>query len=454
MASHIYCEVRDYRLKCPDAEWDDFVKDVQDQIDALPPEEDRKKSEALEAERLHALLTSKSVWTEVGDERNQQVTLALKTNYTIAQTSLNLSETSDKVVESSIPLPKRASSTNRQSKSTKKVKNDLDKGPQISSPNKPRPGTKPTKESPIAEHIYIFSSIPGCKNDFPEYFQTMESYKVKSYLSDEIREWLRNLKTEPLNLAHKQLSIMMEKGFNDTHCHATSSVLNQFYHLVAHKPGHTLEVHNRERKYLVEQLAPLFTALEHTFGKLVFGYVEIQSDATKQVKHVVGNRSTTFNVDIVGICKFGKRNESVYCEQSGGPDSVLNNDSDHAYDDTVKVVNEAINGLRAKLLEFLDVPVDSLGEVMTFLLQVIATRITLACVKCVGKNKFVAIEMKTANIPASWEHVDEYEEVLDLIFCLEKEIEEQHKVEGMLRERRRQTKGHTGTKIRDWLSPN
>ncbi|KAI8587601.1 hypothetical protein BDZ88DRAFT_453848 [Geranomyces variabilis] len=65
--------------------------------------------------------------------------------------------------------------------------------------------------------------------------------------------------------------------------------------------------------------------------------------------------ATTYAVDVIGV--FGGDNaELLFLEQSGG--SCFEKCRPHAKDDSITVVNESINGLRARLCKFLDVPVE------------------------------------------------------------------------------------------------
>ncbi|KAJ1561216.1 hypothetical protein HK096_005546 [Nowakowskiella sp. JEL0078] len=251
--------------------------------------------------------------------------------------------------------------------------------------------------------------------------------------------------------ASKHVASMVKEGLKDKFCHVAANVVSQFLSIVFHQPGNALKSQSEERKYLCERLAPLFTLIEHTFNNIRWSYIEIASKATKQVMHVSGKRTTTFNVDIMGCLTTGESAELVFIEQSGGPD--LTNGSLHAIGDAEKVINEAINGLRAKLCNFLDVPVDVIRSVKSFLLQVIGTRLTLASVQCVGKNVFAVVELKTAMVPNSWDDVDMYEEVLDLLFCLENEVTKQQSCKKTLRARLRLSKKekYDGITIRDWL---
>ncbi|KAJ3169251.1 hypothetical protein HDU88_001048 [Geranomyces variabilis] len=80
-------------------------------------------------------------------------------------------------------------------------------------------------------------------------------------------------------------------------------------------------------------------------------WIERQTNATKDVNCMVlgTDDATTYSVDVIGV--FGGDNaEVLYLEQSGG--SAYEKNRPHAKDDSIKIANESINGLRAQTVPF------------------------------------------------------------------------------------------------------
>ncbi|KAJ3147030.1 hypothetical protein HDU89_005838 [Geranomyces variabilis] len=102
------------------------------------------------------------------------------------------------------------------------------------------------------------------------------------------------------------------------------------------------------------------------------GKIERHTNATKDINCMMlgTDDATTYAVDVIGV--FGGDNaELLFLEQSGG--SCFEKSRPHAKDDSIKVANESINGLRARLCKFLDVLVELAKKVRSYAMQLIGS---------------------------------------------------------------------------------
>ncbi|KAI9093780.1 hypothetical protein DFS34DRAFT_630313 [Phlyctochytrium arcticum] len=240
---------------------------------------------------------------------------------------------------------------------------------------------------------------------------------------------------------------------NDKNVHFAKAVLFDFWSAIRFNPLPQCA----ERKYLVTRFGPLLNHFEQTFGTVRFEWIEKQSQSTKDLQRQASgtklSRPSTFNVDMIGYARFDE-SEIIFVESSGGTGARNAKDFAHATEDGTKIIHEAIDGAKYRLAQYLDSPAENAKELKSFALHVIGDRMTLIAVTLVGANHFLAMECKSARLPASWHHVHEYHEVLDLLFYLKAETEEQAKVGRSLQRLKRvaSEENRDRPSVRDWVN--
>ncbi|KAJ3147769.1 hypothetical protein HDU89_005128 [Geranomyces variabilis] len=294
----------------------------------------------------------------------------------------------------------------------------------LSTPHKPTlPRTSvefaKRKHSLASSVVFISRSTKDTSSQYQQHVDLMDEMHMKVFCPSLVTALFEDLSKMPMgHEVGKYLGQAMSKTFADGNeeriYHMALATTTDFYNMVRYKPNACIPAHNAERKYLVEQISPVLKMVEHTFGTISFKWIERHTNATKDINCMMlgTDDATTYAVDVIGV--FGGDNaELLFLEQSGG--SCFEKSRPHAKDDSIKVANESINGLRARLCKFLDVPVELAKKVRSYAMQLIANRLTLMSLSIVGPNEYCFVELKSACFPFAWSEVDLLQDICDLM---------------------------------------
>ncbi|CAI2162742.1 16467_t:CDS:2 [Funneliformis geosporum] len=201
-------------------------------------------------------------------------------------------------------------------------------------------------------------------------------------------------------------------------------VLTDFYHLVDIFP--TISMNIGERKYIVQNVSPLFKFYERTFDLMYFNWIEAHSYAAKLAR--LPSESGIVKVDANGI-RIQDNQETWHLEVAGSP-SIFS--MKHANDNTRKSMNLELLTLIAVLREYLSAPIRLAKKLKVFSCQVIGDRITLYSLNLIEGGKFLAEELESAKIPFSFSSRMRYMGIFKMIARFHDELMEQEEIIGKL----------------------
>lgn len=177
-----------------------------------------------------------------------------------------------------------------------------------------------------------------------------------------------------------------------------------------------------ERKYIVERIAPLFKAIQSFYREYKFDWIEVQLDCIKDMKLLFPKFDLTLN-KADGVCiKSASNKEIVFIEVSGGPEDIVEK---HVREDTEKLIKEAMFGLVSLLRDYLDKNVEISKNVRTYMVQVIGDRMTLSEIRLVEKHLYTVSQIKSAVLPFSFDEVEKFLEIFELLYTLLSGLERQ-----------------------------
>ncbi len=128
-----------------------------------------------------------------------------------------------------------------------------------------------------------------------------------------------------------------------------------------------------ERKYTVEQIVPLFKGIQSVYREYKFDWIEVQLECIKDMKLLFPNFDLTLN-KADGVCmKASNNKEIVFIEVSGGPEATVEK---HVWEDTEKLIKEAMFGLVSLLRDYLDKNSTNAKNIRTYMVQVIGNVFT------------------------------------------------------------------------------
>ncbi|CAI2192526.1 1607_t:CDS:2, partial [Funneliformis geosporum] len=170
-----------------------------------------------------------------------------------------------------------------------------------------------------------------------------------------------------------------------------------------------------ERKYTVEQIMPLFKAIQSVYREYKFDWIEVQLECIKDMKLLFPNFDLTLN-KADGVCmKASNNKEVVFIEVSGGPEATVEK---HVWEDTEKLIREAMFGLVSLLRDYLDKNSTGAKNIRTYMVQVIGDRMTLSEIRLVGKHFYTVSQIKSAVIPFAFDDVEKFFEIFELLYIL------------------------------------
>ncbi|RIA97795.1 hypothetical protein C1645_813672 [Glomus cerebriforme] len=170
-----------------------------------------------------------------------------------------------------------------------------------------------------------------------------------------------------------------------------------------------------ERKYTVDRIVPLFKAIQSVYREYSFDWIEVQASCIKDIKELFPEIDFTLNkVDGIGS-KVSNNKEIIFIEVSGGPENAV---LKHVKEDTEKLIKEAMFGLISLLRGYLGKGAEKARNICVYMVQCIGDRITLSEV-CLDKKHFYKIsQIKSAMLPFSFDEVEKFMEVFELLYAL------------------------------------
>uniref|UniRef100_U9UG48 Uncharacterized protein n=1 Tax=Rhizophagus irregularis (strain DAOM 181602 / DAOM 197198 / MUCL 43194) TaxID=747089 RepID=U9UG48_RHIID len=180
---------------------------------------------------------------------------------------------------------------------------------------------------------------------------------------------------------------------------------------------------------------------DHPFRKIceiiLYDFFSMSSEAT--LNRDIGERKYTFIKDVKSVFpefdftlskvdgigfKTGSNKELVFIEISGGPESPVEK---HVKEDTEKLIKEAMFGLISLLRDYLDKNAEYARNICTYMVQGIGDRITLSKLQLDQKHFYKVLQIKLAKLPFSFDEVEKYLEVFELLYALISELKNTQK---------------------------
>ncbi|CAG8474489.1 3956_t:CDS:10 [Paraglomus brasilianum] len=230
-----------------------------------------------------------------------------------------------------------------------------------------------------------------------------------------------------LNTRKEDFKKALEETVNDEHdmfrlyC---KKVLSNFYDLVDIFP--MIPVSMGERKYIVQNVSPLFTFYERTFGLVYFDWIESHSRAAKLARSP--SESGIVKVDANGIRV--RDNQEVWHLEVAGSPYIFS--TKHAGDNARKSMNLELVTLVAVLREYLSAPIRLAKRLKIFSCQVIGDRITLYSLSLMEEGKFLAEELESAKFPLSFAARIRYIGIFKMMARFHDELMEQEEIIGKI----------------------
>ncbi|CAG8692410.1 834_t:CDS:2 [Gigaspora margarita] len=173
-----------------------------------------------------------------------------------------------------------------------------------------------------------------------------------------------------------------------------------------------------ESKYTVDRII-LYLRLSNLFYReYTFDWIEVQANCIKDAKMLFPNFDLKLNkVDGIGL-KVSSNKEVVFIEVSGGPENAI---LKHVREDTEKLIKEGMFGLVALLRDFLDKNAENARNICTYMFTT-GDRITLSELRLDRKQYYKISQIKSAILQFSFEEVEKFIEVFELLYALVAEL--------------------------------
>ncbi|CAB5364115.1 unnamed protein product [Rhizophagus irregularis] len=197
----------------------------------------------------------------------------------------------------------------------------------------------------------------------------------------EIRIWIVNVLLSEKDVFESNIMAPL----NSTQAHPfkqiCKTILYDFFSMTDKGP---LNRFIGERKYTVDRIVPLFKAIQSVYREYSFDWIEVQASCIKDIKELFPEFDFTLNkVDGIGS-KVSSNKEIIFIEVSGGPENAV---MKHVKEDTEKLIKEAMFGLISLLRGYLEA--------------------------------FYKIsQIKSAVLPFSFDEVEKFIEVFELLYAL------------------------------------
>ncbi|CAG8748673.1 20112_t:CDS:2, partial [Gigaspora rosea] len=149
-----------------------------------------------------------------------------------------------------------------------------------------------------------------------------------------------------------------------------------------------------ERKYTVERIVPLFKAIQSVYREYTFDRIEVQANCIKDAKMLFPEFDLKLN-KVDGICfKVSSNKEVVFIEVSGGPENAI------------------LKHIKMQKAQGIFVPT------WCSALFTIGDRITLSELRLDRRHYYKISQIKSAILPFSFEEVEKFIEVFELLYAL------------------------------------
>ncbi|CAG8766126.1 18283_t:CDS:2, partial [Dentiscutata erythropus] len=222
----------------------------------------------------------------------------------------------------------------------------------------------------------------------------------------EIRSWLIDSEKNAFESA-----IMTPPNPDHPFRKVCKSILYDFFSMTIEGP---LIRYIGERKYTVDRIVPLFKAIQSVYREYTFDWIEVQANCIKDARMLFPEFDLKLNkVDGIGF-KVSSNKEVVFIEVSGGPENAI---LKHVREDTEKLIKEGMFGLVALLRDFLDKNAECAKNICTYMFT-IGDRITLSELRLDGRHYYKISQIKSAILPFSFEEVEKFIEVFELLYAL------------------------------------
>ncbi|CAG8641443.1 13586_t:CDS:2 [Dentiscutata heterogama] len=291
-----------------------------------------------------------------------------------------------------------------------KRKSEGDRQPKTP-PMRPRKVTVTTPEKPtlykhsmqhLAKHfsVYVNNQCVIMKVDHVD------------LIPKEIRIWIVNVLSSEKDVFENNIMASL----NSTPAHpfqqVCKTILYDFFSMTDKGP---LNRFIGERKYTVDRIVPLFKAIQSVYREYSFDWIEVQASCIKDIKELFPEFDFTLNkVDGIGS-KVSSNKEIIFIEVSGGPENAV---LKHIKEDTEKLIKEAMFGLISLLRGYLGKDAEKARNICVYMVQCIGDRITLSEL-CLDKKHFYKIsQIKSAMLPFSFDEVEKFMEVFELLYAL------------------------------------
>ncbi|KAG0778951.1 hypothetical protein G6F22_010924 [Rhizopus arrhizus] len=208
------------------------------------------------------------------------------------------------------------------------------------------------------------------------------------------------------------------------------------FHLVHQTPP--MHVVNHERSFFCESILPGLLALSKMIKFIEFKWCEAKYKATKQLYLKDGNydgRSTppAKYIDALGILKTHNNMEMVVVESASG---MVEEHTTHSLEDSVKILECNVAALREEACHYENASLETFRKLGAYGVQIIKTQVTLSKTMIHDKNRWKSIEMRSAQIPRTWDDRLLILKYLELLGTLYIELLHAQEVESKLLEER------------------
>ncbi|RUP41882.1 hypothetical protein BC936DRAFT_138290 [Jimgerdemannia flammicorona] len=176
-----------------------------------------------------------------------------------------------------------------------------------------------------------------------------------------------------------------------TYC---EKILMDFYNLVDIRP--TLSKTIKERKYIVQNIAPLFRFYELTFDTMTFDWIESHTHRLRKSRRI----RTLDDKDFWQV-------------EVAGPPSLPS--PKYATDETKKSLHTDLLNLVAILMEYLDYSVEVASQIKVLGSQIIGDRMTLYSLNMQMDGSFLASELYSAIFPFPFDARNRFKAVLRMM---------------------------------------
>ncbi|KAL9542023.1 hypothetical protein MBANPS3_008822 [Mucor bainieri] len=224
-------------------------------------------------------------------------------------------------------------------------------------------------------------------------------------------------------------------------------ILSTFHLVHRSQPMHLM---NHERSFFCESVLPGLLAVSKITKFIEFKWCEAKYKATKSLYLKEGNydgRSTlpAKYIDALGILKTHNSMEMVVVESSSG---MMEEHTTHSLEDSVKILECNVAALREEATSYQNASLSTFKKLGAYGLQIIKTQATLSKTLYHDKQHWKNVELRTAQIPTTWDDRLLLLEYLELLATLYIELQHAQNIEAKLLEERVNVNRPSGQLVR------